>query len=77
MTNLLLYSFNSRRNDHFRYGLLNMVVYNLHRQFPGKLEVIQQNGYDLWNQHPSISLKRIFWSLQFTKNRKFEIGVIG
>jgi hypothetical protein len=35
--------------------------------------VLEQNGYDLWNQHPSISLKRIFWSLQFTKNRKFEI----
>ncbi len=35
--------------------------------------MLEQNGYDLWNQHPSISLKRIFWSLQFTKNRKFEI----
>ncbi len=52
------------------------MFWNLLCQFPGKLEVIQQNGYDLWNQHPSISLKRIFWSLQFTKNRKFEICVM-
>jgi hypothetical protein len=37
---------------------------HLHRQFPGKLEVLQQNGYGLRNQHASISQKRIFWSLQ-------------
>ncbi len=39
------------------------VFWYLLRQFPEKLEVIQQNGYDLWNQHPLISLKRIFLSL--------------
>jgi hypothetical protein len=39
------------------------LFWDLHRQFPGKLEVIQQNGYDLRNQHPSISQKRVFWSL--------------
>jgi hypothetical protein len=38
--------------------------------------VIQQNGYDLQNQHPSISQKHIFWTLQFTKNLKIEQCVI-
>ncbi len=48
------------------------LFWELHRQFPGKPEVLQQNGYDLRNQHPSISQKRLFWSLHFTKNLKIE-----
>ncbi len=52
------------------------LFWHLHCQFPGKPEVIQQNGYDLRNQHPSISQKRIFWSLHFTKNLKIETCVI-
>ncbi len=48
----------------------------LHRQFPGKPELLEQNGFDLWNQHPSISQKRIFWSLHFTKNLKIDTCVV-
>ncbi len=53
------------------------LFWELHRQFPRKPEVLQQNGYDLRNQHPSISQKRVFWSLHFTKNLKIETCVIG
>ncbi len=49
-----------------------MGVWNFFPWFPGKLEVHQQNGFDLWNQHPSISQKRIFWSSWFTKNLKID-----
>ncbi len=48
----------------------------LHRRFPGKPEVLEQNGYDLRNQHPSISQKRMFWSLHFTKNLKIDTCVM-
>jgi hypothetical protein len=41
-----------------------------------RAEVFEQNGYDLWNQHPSISQKRIFWSLHFTKNLKIDTCVV-
>ncbi len=50
------------------------LFWDLHRQFPS-CQVLEQNGYDLRNQHPSISQKRIFRSLHFTKNLKIETCV--
>jgi hypothetical protein len=46
---------------------------NIERVDPKTVEIVGERNETL---HPSISLKRIFWSLQFTKNRKFEICVI-
>ncbi len=48
----------------------------LHRQFPEKLEVLELNGCDIWNQHPSVSQKRTFYSLHFTKNLKIDTCII-
>jgi hypothetical protein len=31
---------------------------------PGKLEVTEKNGYDIWIQHRSITQERILWFLQ-------------
>ncbi len=53
------------------------VPQNLFKKFVRKkLEETQQNGSDPRNLHPSIPQKRIFWSLQFTKNLKIEHCVI-
>jgi hypothetical protein len=53
-----------------------MVVLTFTPSISGKTGSARVLRYDLWNQHPSISQKRIFRSLHFTKNIKIDTCVI-